>query len=71
MPHDSALLTEIANKVNMGYKICAPLGIDFKATTETVLDIKPEKKARKVFKFVNTRWNHLDICWCSNAACPR
>jgi len=55
MPDDENILSTLANKLEVGFDIEMPF------QTETFLRIRPLKKVRKVFKYVNSRLNHLEV----------
>ena len=53
MPEDKNLLSDMANRLNVGFDIEQPF------MDETFIKIRPLKPVKKVFKYINSRLNHL------------
>jgi len=54
MPDDKNILSMLSNKLEVGFDIDMPF------QDETFLKIRPLKPVKKVFKYVNSRMNHLE-----------
>ena len=55
MPDDKELLTTLSNKLEVGFDIEMPF------QEETFLRIRPHRTAKKVFRYINSRLNHLEV----------
>ena len=55
MPDDENILYKLANKLQVGFDIEMPFQVD------TFLKIRPLKQVRKVFRYINSRLNHLEV----------
>ena len=54
MPEDKNILSELCNKLNIGVDIEQPF------LDETFIKVRPLKQVRKVFRYINSRLNHLE-----------
>jgi len=54
MPEDKQLLSQISNRLNVGFDIEQPF------LDDVFIRVRPLKPVKKVFKYINSRLNHLE-----------